>query len=235
MNGVRCGSHQVIKNGHTYLNKQILRCKECHRQWVENPSNRVISEGVRQTIDHLLLERISQRGICRVTGVPLKWLSLYIRKKFENIQLEVHVVPETGKISIECDEVWTFIQKKKHVLWIWLAIDRVTKMIVGFYLGARDSQAARIWFSSLPPVYRQCAVYYTDGLASYLGSFPPTRHKISIKGSGETNHIESVNLTLRQRTSPLVRKNLSFAKKLTNLRGRVLNFINHYTQQITSH
>ena len=74
--------------------------------------------------------------------------------------------------------------------------------------------------------------YDTNEWASYVGSFPPTRHKMSIKGSGETHHIR---ITLRPRISPSVRKTLSFAKNLTNLRGRMLNFINHYNQQITSH
>jgi len=231
MNCVKCCSNRIIKNGHTYSNKQRFRCKECGRQWVENPSNRVISEDLRKIIDNLLLERISQRGICRVTGVSLKWLSSSLKKKSETLQLEVPLVPKKGKISVECDEIWTYVQNKTNVQWIWLAIDRLTQMIVGFFLGPRDSQAAQSLFFSLPPVYRQCAVCYTDGLASYVGALPTTRHKISKKGSGLTHHIERVNLTLRQRISPLVRKTLSFAKNLRNLRGQVLNFINHYNQQ----
>ena len=106
-------------------------------------------------------------------------------------------------------------------------------MMVRFFLGPRDSQAARSLFVSGFPVYRQCAVYDTDGLASYVGALPLTHHKISVKGSGQTHSIEKFNFTLRQRISPLVRKTLSFAENLRNLRARVLNFINHYTQQIT--
>ena len=106
-------------------------------------------------------------------------------------------------------------------------------MMVGFFLGPGDSQAARSLFVSGLPVYRQCAVYDTDGLASYVGALPLTHHKISVKGSGQTHSIERVNLTLRQRISPLVRKTLSFAKNLRNLHGRVLNFIYHHNQQIT--
>ena len=86
MNCVKCGSNRVIKNGHIYGDKQRFRCKECNRQWVENPSKRVISEELRQIIDNLLLEQISQRGICRATGVSLKWLSSYLKKKSEHSQ-----------------------------------------------------------------------------------------------------------------------------------------------------
>ena len=60
MNGVKCGSNRFIKNAHIRPNKQRLRCKECGRQWVENPSKRIISEELRQIIDNLFLERVSQ-------------------------------------------------------------------------------------------------------------------------------------------------------------------------------
>ena len=52
MNGARCGSHRVMKNGHIHMNKPRWRYKDCNRQWVENPSKRVISEELHQTIDN---------------------------------------------------------------------------------------------------------------------------------------------------------------------------------------
>ncbi|BAP56699.1 transposase, IS1 family [Thioploca ingrica] len=106
-------------------------------------------------------------------------------------------------------------------------------MIMGFWISERDQDAAKALFRSLPPVYRQGAVGYTDGLASYVGSLPTTRHKIAKRKSGKTNHIERFNLTLRPRVAPLVRKPLSLAKKIQNLRDTVLNFIKDYNQPIT--
>jgi IS1 family transposase/transposase-like protein len=235
MNCPKCGSNLVIKYGYINSNKQRFMCKSCRRQFVENPENKVISLEIRKIIDNLLLERVSQRGISRVTGVSLKWLQSYVKKKSESVKLEVWLVPKPGKILVECDEMWTFVQNKSNRQWIWLAIDIFSRMIVGFWIGQRDQGAAKALFLSLPSVYRQCAGCYTDKLSSYVGAFPQTRHKIVKKGSGKTNHIERVNLTFRQRVSPLVRKTLSFAKNLRNLRGVVLNFINHYNQQITLH
>ena len=43
-----------------------------------------------------------------------------------------------------------------------------------------------------------------------------------------TNHIERFNCTLRQRVSRLVRKSLSFSKKLANHIGAIKYFICHY-------
>ena len=39
--------------------------------------------------------------------------------------------------------------------WIWLALDRKTREIVGVFLGNRSRQSARKLWDSLPGVYRQ--------------------------------------------------------------------------------
>ncbi|AKV67100.1 Mobile element protein [Microcystis panniformis FACHB-1757] len=38
-----------------------------------NPTNKTVSDETKQLIDQLLLERISLRGIARVTGVSWSW------------------------------------------------------------------------------------------------------------------------------------------------------------------
>jgi IS1 transposase len=61
---------------------------------------------------------------------------------------------------------------------------------------------------------------------------PSTRHFAVGKETGLTNYIERFNNTLRQRISRLVRKTLSFSKKLENQIGAIWNFIHEYNQQI---
>ncbi len=51
--------------------------------------------------------------------------------------------------------------------------------------------------------------------------FPSKRHQSVGKGSGKTSYIERFNCTLRQRVSRLVRKTLSFSKKLENHIGAI--------------
>jgi hypothetical protein len=60
------------------------------------------------------------------------------------------------------------------------------------------------------------------------------RHKAVGKETGKTNYIERFNCTLRQRVSRLVRKTLSFSKKLENHIGAIWNFIHHYNDNIRS-
>jgi len=78
----------------------------------------------------------------------------------------------------------------------WLAIDLDSKEIVGAYVGHRDKQSTQGLWDSLPPVYRQCAVAYTDFWDSYAAVFPAKRHRPVAKGSAKTNHIERFNLVV---------------------------------------
>ena len=107
-----------------------------------------------------------------------------------------------------------------------------TREIVGVYLGSRDEEGAKGLWDSLPPVYRQCAVCYTDFWAAYALIFPSKRHEAVDKKSGNTSYIERFNCTLRQRVSRLVRKTLSFSKKLENHLGALWYFIHHYNASL---
>ena len=64
--------------------------------------------------------------------------------------------------------------------------------------------------ASLPGVYRQCAVAYTDFWESYKTVIPSKRHRPVGKETGKTNPIERLNNTFRQRISRLVRESLSW-------------------------
>ena len=76
-----------------------------------------------------------------------------------------------GKLIIQCDEMWSFVGFKGNKQWIWLAIDVLTKEIVGVYIGKRDETGARGLWDSIPAIYRQCAVSYTDFCPFLRNSF----------------------------------------------------------------
>ena len=54
--------------------------------------------------------------------------------------------------------------------------------------GRLTIECDELW-DSLPTVYRQCAVSYTDFWESYENIFPSTRHRPVGKETGQTNHI----------------------------------------------
>ncbi|MDV2997287.1 MAG: hypothetical protein N4J56_006992 [Chroococcidiopsis sp. SAG 2025] len=173
-----CSSEQVIKNGSTHNGKPKHQCKSCGRQFVINPTNSPVSAETKHLIDRLLLERISLRGIARVTQVSWSWLQDYVSQKLARTPRQVTVsVKLSGKLIIECDELWSFVDSKKNGVDIWLAIDRNSRKIVGCFVGDRTRKSARNLWASLPEVYQQCAFVYTDFWQAYNTVSPHKRPK----------------------------------------------------------
>jgi len=87
------------------------------------------------------------------------------------------------------------VDNKDNKQWVWLALDADTREIVGVYIGARSEAAARSLWDSLPGVYRQCAVAYTDFWAAYRAVLPSQRHRAVGKETGKTSLVERFNNT----------------------------------------
>jgi|SRR5689334_7661478 insertion element IS1 protein InsB len=121
---------------------------------------------------------------------------------------------EPNASVLELDELWSFVAKKANKVWVWLALCRRTRQIVGYALGARDEATCRKLWRSIPPKYRRGACY-TDFWDAYQAVIPVTKHRPSGKETGQTAHIERFNNILRQRLARFVRKTLSFSKSET--------------------
>ncbi len=179
----RCDSQYIVKNGHTHTGKQSFKCRDCARQFVIAPRHQPLEEDTRKLIDRLLLEKISLAGIVRATGVSPRWLQYYVNKKLVAVKRQVEVKSKKkGKLTIQCDEMWSFVGEKRNKQWIWLAIDVLTKEIVVGYIGKRDEAGARGLWDSLPAVYRQCAVSYTDFCPFLRNSFSSKKTQSCRKG-----------------------------------------------------
>lgn len=142
--------------------------------------------------------------------------------------------PKKSSLTIQCDEMWSFVGDKGSKQWIWLALDANTRDIVGAYVGDRSEAGAQGLWESLPGVYRQCAVAYTDFWNAYALVFLSKRHQAVGKESGQTSYIERFNCTVRQWVSRLVRKTLSFSKELENHIGAIWLFIHRYNASLYS-
>jgi IS1 family transposase len=131
-----------------------------------------------------------------------------------------------GRLTVQCDEMWSFVGHKGNQQWIGLAWDVETREIVGVYVGNRSRESAQGLWDALPAVYRQCAVSYTDFWSAYDEVFPSKQHQSVGKESGKTSYIERFNCAMRQRVSCLERKTLS-SKKLENHIGVIWYFVHH--------
>ena len=129
---------------------------------------------------------------------------------------------------MELDELWSYVARKTQQVWIWLALERQTRQIVGLAFGDRSEATCLALWHSLPADYRKRAVCATDDWESYGAVLPWKRHRVCAKSSGETAHVERFNNTLRQRCANLVRKTLSFSKDDHLHQIRIRWFIDHY-------
>jgi len=228
-----CGSHEISKNGTTRRGKQNYKCRDCNRQFVEDPQWQPKDKDMVGLIALLLLEKIPLAGIARATDVSDSWLQDYVNAFYASVPRVAKVVPKAkGKLRVQMDELWSFVDHKGNKKWVWLALDADTREVIGCYIGDRSRESARALWQSLPGVYRQCATVYTDYWEAYETVIPAKRHRAVGKDSGLTSYIERFNNTLRQRVSRLVRKTLSFSKKLENHVGAIWNFIHEYNRLI---
>ena len=136
-------------------------------------------------------------------------------------------------LKSQADEMWSFVGKKSNKQWIWIALDTHTRQIIAFHVGDRGRDSAKELWEKIPHIYKQHATFYTDKWDAYVGIIPHKQHQIVDKQSGKTSYIERFNCTMRQRISRLVRKSLSFSKKLENHIGAIKYFICHYNQTLT--
>lgn len=89
------------KNGHTNSGKQNHMCLSpgCTRQFVLNPTQKLISDDAKERIRLMLLERISLRGICRVMDVSMPWLLKYSESIYANTPEDLNVVVDMASIE----------------------------------------------------------------------------------------------------------------------------------------
>lgn len=222
-----------MKNGTTRRGKQNYKCRDCGRQFVENPQWKRREKNSTVLIDRLLLEKIPLAGIARVLKLSESWLQGYVNDAYKAVPRQVEVTPKRDEpLAVQMDELWSFVDDKGNKQWVWLALDVETREIVGCFIGDRSAASALGLWQSMPEVYRQWGVFYTDYWQAYATVLPAERHYAVGKETGLTSYIERFNNTLRQRVSRLVRQTLSFSKKLDNHISAIWNFIHYYNEQI---
>lgn len=231
-----CESKEISRNGRTRHGKQNYRCRDCGREFVLDPVWKAITPEQYGLIERMLLERISLAGIARVLQISEDTVQRYVNAKAESVPEQVEVSAKPKKpLTVEMDELWSFVDEKDNEQWVWLALDVATREIVGIQIGDRSAQSAKALWHSMLGVYRQCAVIYTDHWSAYTAVLPKKRHRSIDKDSGLTSHIERFNGTFRQRVSRLVRKCLSFSKQLDNHMAAIWNFVHHYYNATRRH
>ncbi len=120
-------------------------------------------------------------------------------------------VTDPAAMTLELDEMWSFVLKRANKRWLWVALARATRQVVAYVLGDRSEATCQQLWQRIPAAYR-AAQCFSDFWAAYQLVLPWQQHTAVGKESGETAHVERGNNTLRQRLGRFVRKTLSFSK-----------------------
>jgi IS1 transposase len=80
--------------------------------------------------------------------------------------------PENPTSTIlELDELWSFVLKKAHDSWMWIALCRKTRQVVAYAVGDRSKKTCQRLWEAIPQEYRQ-GHCFTDFLREAYSAFP---------------------------------------------------------------
>ena len=134
---------------------------------------------------------------------------------------------------MEIDELVVRCYRKRRYRYLWIAVSRLTRQVLGFVLGDRSHRSLwKLWFS-LPSDYRRKLVY-TDFYEVYARFLRPWQHRPCDKGSGKTSIVEGLNNKWRNRISGLVRKTVCVQHE-ADLERRLLLVTQQHNQQCRRH
>jgi len=207
-----CSSPDLVKNGKTSYGSQRCLCKKCKKSRVAGFDSSVLDWRA-LLILRGFRERLSLRGLMRMFGIS--WKSLYElfngHVKSLSRHRETVLQFQSGDV-LEFDELCSFVGRKNQKRWVWTALSRRTRQIVGWVVGDRSNETFKRLLRKVPLDYLRTRSY-SDKWKSYRILLTKKNHKMTGKGEGETSHMERWNCTLRQRMSRFVRKSLAFSKR----------------------
>ncbi len=149
-----CGSHDISKNGTSHRGKQNYKCRDCGRQFVENPQWQPKPKETKALVNRLLHEKIPLAGIARAAAVSKSWLQGHAHAVYGSVPQTAAVLPKPkGPLTVQMDELWSFVDHKGNQQWVWLAMDAETREIMGCHIGDRSRKSAlALWRPSQPSI-----------------------------------------------------------------------------------
>jgi insertion element IS1 protein InsB len=89
----------------------------------------------------------------------------WIKKRQQTCQRfrETVIAPDANDADatiLELDELWSFVLKKTHQAWIWIALCRKTRQVVACAVGDRSKETCRILWNSIPEASSSRTLFY---------------------------------------------------------------------------
>ena len=130
----------------------------------------------------MLCEGSSMRAVSRVADVSINTVTkLLVNAGLVCARFHDEAVRNVKSQQIQCDEIWSFnYAKARNVptakaapvwagsIWTWTALDRDSKLIVSYLVGARDAEYAQEFMQDLSERLTNRVQLTTDGHKAYL-------------------------------------------------------------------
>lgn len=226
-----CGSTSIVKKGFTSGKNPRYLCKACGCTGVLQYKRAPLVEDKKKKILELVIEcRTSLRKIEKLERVSRKTINKVIAEYNAREASSSSLLPAEADDVLEMDELCSHVYKRINKVWVWAIMCRRTRQIVAWRIGKRNNQTLQQMWESVPPGYAHCRSY-SDHWRSYKSVLSEATHTCVGKETGETNHIERFWLTARQYMGRLVRKALSFSKKIERFEENFCAFVNWHNQK----
>ena len=202
-----CG-HECKKDGRQANGTQRYECKHCHKKQQEEYTYNAYSPDLDKKIILYTKEGTGIRSSARILHISATTLLKHIIL----IGTRISRPPIVKRRIYEVDEIKSFVRRKQDHVWITYALDRKSKQVVSFNVGARTNATLSVATETLH--IAEAKRIYTDRLRNYRSLIEKSIHRTTLYG---TNHIERHNLTLRTHLKRLTRKTICFSRSLAIL------------------
>jgi len=146
------------------------------------------------------------RDICSITGYSRGKIQAALKRSPHQTSPQ-----RTHYQTLQVDEFWTFVGKKRNKVWLIYACNQVGGEMVAHVWGKRDLATVMQLKQRLKALGVTCDRIASANWAAFLKAFQDDEHQV---GKQYTVDIERNNCRLRQRIRRAVRKTCCFSKKM---------------------
>ncbi len=214
-----------IKRGIRANGSQTLCCKQCGKYQQAIYSQNARKPDCTSMIVKLLVNSCGIRSIARVLDISP---TTVLKRIVSAAQSLPKPEPIAFAKSYEIDELRTFVGSKGNPVWICLAQQVETRIIVAMSIGSRSKRNLSCVVQTVLNAKPMSVM--TDGLDIYRKLIPKG---INITKGHCTNHIERFNLTLRNALKRLSRRTLCFSRSPSLLIAHVSLLLNTHRESLT--
>lgn len=129
----------------------------------------ILSHEKRLSVLAALLDGNSVRATSRMTGVHQDTISRFALAAGQGAQyLHNRLARDLKCHLLEVDEMWTICgSRKAGAVWVWVATDAISKMVITWHAGKRDQENANVFMADVRARLTVMPQISSDGLQTY--------------------------------------------------------------------